>query len=137
GIAMTRPRSSARRLVTAAVVALGLLASRRALADDTAAAAAASRAAEVAKLNEDGMALYRARDYRHAVEKFLHAEALDQDPNLLYNIARCYEMLGERAAAIEKSEAFLAKPDAAPQGKRRAWDAIRALRQAKDVPAET
>jgi hypothetical protein len=115
--------------MTSALVFAGMISSGRALADD-AAAEAAARAAEVSKLNEEGMNLYRARDYRHAIEKFLHAQALDQDPNLLYNIARCYEMLGERGAAIEKYEAFLAKPDADAQGKRRAQEAIRNLRQA-------
>jgi tetratricopeptide (TPR) repeat protein len=122
--------------MTSALVLAGVLTSGRVFADD-AATEAASRAAEVAKLNEDGMNLYRARDYRHAIEKFLHAQALDQDPNLLYNIARCYEMLGERGAAIEKYEAFLAKPDADPQGKRRAQEAIRNLRQAShEAPAQ-
>lgn len=129
---MTRARASTRRMLTTALVAATLLTGRRALADDGVPADAADRAAEVAKLNDEGMSLYRARDYRHAVEKFLHAEALDQDPNLLYNIARCYEMLGERGAAIEKYEAFMAKPDADPQGKRRAADAVKALRQAPE-----
>src|SRR5450755_434243 len=76
------------------------------------------------------MTLFRAADYRHALERFLQAATIDQDSNLLFNIARCYEMLGDRDAAIEKYEAFLAKPDADSQGKVRANEAIRALRDA-------
>jgi hypothetical protein len=95
----------------------------------------AARAAAAAKINAEGTALYKERDYRHALEKFLQAEAIDEDSNLLYNIARCYEMLGDRDAAIEKYEAFLAKPDADAQGKRRANDAIREMREAKAAQA--
>ncbi len=45
----------------------------------------------VTALNEEGAALYDQRDYRRAVERFLRAYAADPDPNLLFNIARCYE----------------------------------------------
>src|SRR5688500_15364231 len=61
----------------------------------------------VAQLNEEGAALYAARDYRRAIEKFIQAYAVDADPNLLFNIARCYEELGETDAAIEKYEVFV------------------------------
>jgi len=130
---MTRARIAAPTLVMIVMVTFGVLCAGRARAEEAVPTDPAARAAEVQKLNEEGMALYRARDYRHAVEKFLHAQALDQDPNLLFNIARCYEMLGERGAAIEKYEAFLSKPDADPQGKRRASEAIRAMRQARET----
>ena len=96
-----------------------------------------SRVASASKLTEEGLFLYKGRDYRHAIEKFLQAFALDPDPNLLFNTARCYEAMGDTDNAIEKYEAFLSKPDADPQGKRRATDAVRALRQAKEAPAAT
>jgi len=87
------------------------------------------------KLNEEGFALYKQRDYRRAAEKFLQTYALEPDPNLLFNIARCYDALGDASAAIEKYEAFLAKPDADPQGKKRAEKALQALRQGKPSSA--
>jgi Tetratricopeptide repeat len=90
-----------------------------------------SRSAGLGQLTDDGFAYFKARDYRHAAEKFLQAYALDQDPNLLYHLARCYESLGETDNAIEKYEMFLAKPDADAQGKARANEALQALREAK------
>jgi tetratricopeptide (TPR) repeat protein len=94
-----------------------------------------SRVASASKLSEEGLFLYKGRDYRHAIEKFLQAFALDPDPNLLFNTARCYEAMGDNDNALEKYEAFLSKPDADPQGKRRATDAVRALREAKEAPS--
>ena len=96
-----------------------------------------SRVTSASKLTEEGLFLYKGRDYRHAIERFLQAFALDPDPNLLFNTARCYEAMGDTDNAIEKYEAFLSKPDADPQGKRRATDAVRALRQAKEAPVAT
>jgi tetratricopeptide (TPR) repeat protein len=109
-------------------------AARPGQAADAAGAVDPAIAAEAAKFSEEGVALYKARDYRHAAEKFLQAYPLNQDPNLLFNIARCYEALGDTEAAIEKYEAFVATPDADPQGKRRAGEAVRALRLAKPAP---
>jgi hypothetical protein len=85
----------------------------------------------VAQLNEEGAALYAARDYRRAIEKFIQAYAVDTDPNLLFNIARCYEELGEFDAAIEKYETFLNTPGADTRGRQRARESLDALRAAR------
>jgi tetratricopeptide (TPR) repeat protein len=124
-----------RGLITAAVVCLTLATNARAghAAEPAAVGADPAIAAAAAKFSEEGVVLYKARDYRHAAEKFLQAYPLNQDPNLLFNIARCYEALGDVEAAIEKYEAFVATPDADPQGKRRAGEAVRALRLSKPV----
>lgn len=111
-----------------------LFASSGARADES---ESASRIASASKLTDEGLSLYRSRDYRHAIEKFLQAFALDPDPNLLFNLARCYEGIGDSDNAIEKYEDFLSKPDADPQGRRRATEAVRALRQAKEEAAAT
>jgi hypothetical protein len=89
--------------------------------------------AQVVKLSEEGAILFQARDYRRANEKLQQAYALDPDPNLLYNIAKCYEALGDSAAAIEKYEAFLHEPGGDPGGKQRARDAIRVLKGASSA----
>jgi tetratricopeptide (TPR) repeat protein len=60
----------------------------------------ADRAARVEALYAEGSALYRERKYRAAIERFRQAFALYPDPNLLYNIARSHEALGELQAAI-------------------------------------
>lgn len=89
----------------------------------------ADKSAEVNALNEEGAALYAQRDYRRAVERFLRAYAVDPDPNLLFNIARCYEKLGDTEAAIEKYEEFIALPGADTVGRSRAHQSLQALRQ--------
>jgi tetratricopeptide (TPR) repeat protein len=95
--------------------------------------AAPANQANVAQLNEDGASLYAARDYRHAIEKFIQAYAIDSDPNLLFNIARCYEELGETDAAIEKYENFLKTPGADARGRQRARESLTALREAAET----
>jgi len=87
-------------------------------------------AQRVTDLNDHGSRLYAAGDYRRAVELFLQAYAVSQDPNLLFNIASCYEGLGDRDAALEKYRAFLDAPDAEPEGRPRAESAIDRLMQA-------
>jgi tetratricopeptide (TPR) repeat protein len=86
-------------------------------------------AQRVMDLNDRGSRLYAAGDYRRAVELFLQAYAVSQDPNLLFNIASCYEGLGDRDAALEKYRAFLDAPDAEPEGRPRAEGAIERLMQ--------
>jgi len=116
----------------ALLLALGLCAAPASAANESRASAPASQT-NVAQLNEEGAALYAARDYRHAIEKFIQAYAVDSDPNLLFNIARCYEELGETDAAIEKYEAFLKTPGADAKGRQRARESLAALREAADA----
>ena len=83
--------------------------------------------ARVAELNESGAKLYAERNYRGAIEKFIEAYAIDHDPNLLFNIARCYEALGETDAAIEKYQAFVAAPGSETAGRTRAQESLKTL----------
>lgn len=85
--------------------------------------------ADYQDLVDEGMVLYKAHKYRPALEKFLQAYAIERDPNLLFNIARCYEAQGENAAAIEKYDEYLADPSIDDQGKERAEKARLALRK--------
>ena len=84
------------------------------------------------ELSEQGLAFYKARDYRRATEKFLQAYAIDPDPNLLFNVARCYQALGDLVAAIEKYEAYLRSPNIDATGRERAEKWLRTLREAVD-----
>lgn len=81
------------------------------------------------KLAEEGIALYGKRDYRAAIETFEKAYAIDPDPNLLFNIARSHERLGENARAIERYEAFLQVPGTDAQQRVRAEESLKALRK--------
>lgn len=124
------------RPAPALLLALGLCAAPASAANESRSAAPASQT-NVAQLNEEGAALYAARDYRHAIEKFIQAYAVDSDPNLLFNIARCYEELGETDAAIEKYEAFLKTPGADARGRQRARESLAALREAEAAHQNT
>jgi tetratricopeptide (TPR) repeat protein len=113
------------------LLVLGLCAAQVGAAEGRAVAPA--NQANVAQLNEEGASFYAARDYRRAIEKFIQAYAIDSDPNLLFNIARCYEELGETDAAIEKYETFLKTPGADARGRQRARESLTALREAAET----
>ena len=112
-------------------------ATTRELAEAGADVAEPGRAARAAELNESGARLYRARNYRQAIEKFIEAYAIDRDANLLFNIARCYEELGDTAAAIEKYTAYVNAPGADAAGRLRAEQSLRALRELRAGKTKT
>jgi tetratricopeptide (TPR) repeat protein len=95
---------------------------------------AAAGAADALQLSEQGSSLYRAGEYRRALEKFIEAYAIGKDPNLLFNMGRCYQQIGEAAVAREKYEAFIAAPGADPDGVERARAFLRELAR---PPAES
>jgi tetratricopeptide (TPR) repeat protein len=113
------------------VIALVMAGAHVAAAQAQAPADGPPTAKSVAQLNEEGALFYQQRDYRHAIERFIQAYAMDPDPNLLFNIARSYERLGEVDAAIEKYEAFIKTPGADAGGRGRAEESLRALRESK------
>jgi tetratricopeptide (TPR) repeat protein len=138
---MSRGRSLGRALLLGSV--FGFVAANAAAqgpgsagaAQVSAAAELAAVEADAAALNEQGLALYAAHDYRHALEKFLGAHALENDPGLLFNIARCYEQLGELDAALEKYELFVATADGKAAGLARARASLVELEGARRVSA--
>src|SRR5690606_3466468 len=74
------------RLPLVAAASLALALAPPAAAADPRPSSAPADSASVTQLNEEGAALYAARDYRRAIEKFIQAYAIDADPNLLFNI---------------------------------------------------
>src|SRR6188768_1076279 len=100
-------------------------------------APAPADSARIAELNETGARAYAERHYRTAIEKFVEAYAIDHDPNLLFNIARCYEKLGDLGAAIEKYEAFVAAPGADTEGRIKAKASLVELQQLKEQGGAT
>lgn len=89
--------------------------------------APSSDAARAVQLNEAGAELYTASNYAGALAAFERAYALIGEPNLLFNIAGCYEQLGQRERAIEYYHRFLGAPEAGPEGRKRAIEALEAL----------
>ncbi len=63
---------------------------------------------------ERGAALYRAGDFRAALEAFEAAQARAPAAETLFNIARCQEQLGQLADAVESYSAYLASAPDAP-----------------------
>lgn len=126
------PRFAARAAVAIAVAAVaaspGRLPSARA---DEASPDAAKSAQTVTRLNAEGTSFFKAREFRRALERFNEAYALEAEPDLLYNIARCHEALGESSAAIDKYTRYLEQPGADAEGRARAEEKLRSLRQAQ------
>lgn len=119
-------------VATLAALLIGLGHGAAHAADGEPATSATSESeARVLKLSDEGSALYERGEYRRALEQFIAAYAIGQDPNLLFNMGRCYQQLGERAVAEEKYRAFIADPGADPAGVERA----RALLETLDEPA--
>lgn len=63
---------------------------------------------------ERGAELYRAGEFRAALDAFEAAQARAPAPQALFNIARCQERLGQLADAVESYSAYLASTPAAP-----------------------
>ena len=100
--------------------------SKAAPAPSKATTASPEVAAKVERLYLEGAALYRARKYKLAVKRFAKAYQLFAEPNLLYNMGRCYEALGRVEQAIDNYKAFVAHPqaDAATKAKAKAKLAV-------------
>lgn len=69
------------------------------------------RADQVERLHVEGAALYRAGAYREAITKFESAYAIFPEPNILYNLGRCFQALGEVDQAIEYYRRCAQHPD--------------------------
>jgi tetratricopeptide (TPR) repeat protein len=115
---------TSRSLTTLAALLFALSGGSAAQAQETGHAAAV-------KLSDEASALYQARDYKNAIDKFQRAYAADPDPNLIYNIAKCYEALGDNTAAIDKYQEFLRLPGGDSQGRVMAEESVRTLRRAE------
>ncbi len=125
----TLPPFAARAALALALVALAPGA--RAADEPQGGDAASKRAQNVTRLNAEGTAFFKARDYRKALDRFNEAYALEAEPDLLYNIARCHEALGETSVAIEKYNRYLEQPGADAEGRARAEEKLRSLKQAQ------
>jgi hypothetical protein len=117
-------------------LALGPVRAHAAEAEPPRAAQASESEARVLSLSDEGAALYERGEYRRALENFIAAFAIGQDPNLLFNMGRCYQQLGEKSVAEEKYRAFIADPGADPAGIERATALIEMLHEPTPAAAE-
>ena len=87
--------------------------------------------AEVEKLFAEGASLYKAGKYRPAIDKFEAAYALFPEPNLLYNIARAHEALGDIDQAIVKFTLCTTNPRSTDELKQKAAAKLAVLMAAR------
>lgn len=90
---------------------------------------------QVESLYAEGAALYKAGKYRPAIEKFEQAFALFPEPNLLYNMGRAYEALGEIDQAMLKYRLCAQHPQAAADVAAKAREKLTVLEAAKATSA--
>jgi tetratricopeptide (TPR) repeat protein len=81
------------------------------------------------ELSEEARIRYDEGSYQRALALFNQAYTREADPNLLFNIARCHEKLGEVDRALAKYDEFLASPEADPAGREKAEASRTALRR--------
>lgn len=96
-----------------------VLAAALAAAGPRVARAEESAAARAATIHREGIELYQAGDYAGAAERFLRAQELAPAPSNLFNLARCYEQLGDVERAIEVLEVYVADPALEPERRAR------------------
>lgn len=122
-------------LLNAVLITVAL--SAQAPAPTTTPAPAADVQSEVERIYAEGAALYKSGKYRAAVEKFEQAYALYPEPNLLFNMGRAYEALGELDQAILKFKLCARHPQAAADVAARARDKLAVLEAAQANSAAT
>lgn len=85
----------------------------------------------VESLYIEGAALYRANKYRSAIAKFEEAYAIYPEPNLLYNMGRAHEALGELDNAINRYQECIKNPNTEPGVAEKSKTRLAVLRNAK------
>lgn len=76
---------------------------------------------------------FQNEDYEKAIELFEEAYELEPVPNLLYNIARCYEQLEEWEKAEKNYDQFVRSPDVDSDARDHAMDRISELRDLQEM----
>lgn len=124
-------RRASARPIPALVAALALVAAQvpaawvRAQEPELDASAVARR---VEVLSAEGVEAYKSGRYREALARFKAALALSPVANLLFNIARIHEKLGELSEAITYYERYERAPDAEPAARDAARERLADLR---------
>ncbi len=98
----------------------GLICAMPVYADDT--------RAQLQELSTKGTEAFNDEDFEAAVGYFEEAYELRQIPDLLFNIGRCYEQLGEWSQAIENFERYVRAPDTDDEIRDHTMDRIQSLR---------
>ena len=93
-------------------------------------------AAEVERLSAEGVAAYRAGEHARALVLFGQAYALESIPNLLFNMARAYDKMGNDRDAATHYARFLATRDIPTASEERARSLLVAAQERLDIAAK-
>jgi len=91
---------------------------------------------QVERLAARGVEYYQKKDYRAAIKFFLEAYRVEPVTDLLYNLARCYEALGEQKLAMEYYQQYSQAADAEQRLKTKALVKVQELQEAIAARAE-
>jgi len=94
---------------------------------------AQDEAQKVEGLSKEATSKYREKDYAAAIELFQKAYEIEPVPNLLFNIAKCYEKLEQWDPAIEYYQKFVVEPDVDKSARQSALDRIDALKEVQSA----
>lgn len=115
-----------RRVISAVLV--GLLAFSPVVLPQNAWAQTSEEKKQVEQLSKKGVKAYKEGKFEQAIKYFEQAHEVQPVPNLLYNIARCYEKMGDDAKALEYYDRFVV--DAVDRkAKQKALDKAAAIRE--------
>lgn len=126
---MTRARILAALIAAAALTTtLPLIAPSEAYAQGN-----KDTAKKVEELSAKAAELYGKKDFLGAIELFKKAYELEPVPNLLYNIARCYEKAEKYEEAITYYKKFTVAPDVDSKSREDSLKRIETLQEAIDA----
>ncbi len=94
---------------------------------------AQDEAQKVEGLSKQATSKYREKDFAAAIELFQKAYAIEPVPNLLFNIAKCYEKLEQWDPAIDYYQKFVVEPDVDKSARQSAMDRIDALKEVQSA----
>lgn len=122
---------SARRVRYLGAVGGLLVALSVGLGSPSPARAAGDEVTKVEQLFAEGAALFNAGRFREALAEFEKAYAIYPAANLIFNMARCHEALGNTDLAIAHLERFLGQTDVDPRDRATAERKLSYLRRAR------
>lgn len=114
-----------------AVMFLALLHGPATVLAEAATSGNAQAVRDVEQLFSEGALLFNRGDYPGALERFNKAFGLIQEPNLIFNIARCHEAMGQAEAAISHYQSYVDHPQATAETRLDAEQRLARLRRAQ------
>ncbi|MBK6849835.1 MAG: tetratricopeptide repeat protein [Proteobacteria bacterium] len=119
------------RWLRATLLFLALLLGPATVLAEAAGSGNAQAVRDVEQLFSEGALLFNRGDYPGALERFNKAFGLIQEPNLLFNIARCHEAMGQVEAAISHYQSYVDHPQATADTRLDAEQRLVRLRRAQ------